>query len=107
MKTNYTSVPLRYHRGRGAKPRFHIQTTGGYQVASTPPISLNGAEAAAQEANAMLFSAAPDLVEALDNVLRYCVCVRGFPDKAHGRTAEQQSAFDAALAALKKAGVGH
>ena len=34
----HTPTPWRYHLGRGKFPRFHIQTEGGYQIASTPEL---------------------------------------------------------------------
>lgn len=34
----HTPEPWQYHLGRGADPRFHVQTQGGYQIASTPPL---------------------------------------------------------------------
>ncbi len=58
------------------------------------------------QANAYLIAAAPDLLAALKDVLRYCVTVKGFPDKAKGRTAEQQAAHDRASAAIAKATKG-
>ncbi len=53
-------------------------------------------------ANARLIAAAPELLAALDNVLRYCVTAKGFPDAAR-RTVEQQAAYDAARAAIAAA----
>ncbi len=47
--------------------------------------------------------AAGDLYAALKDVLRYCVRVKGMPDKNKGRTLEQQAAMDKAHAALAKA----
>jgi hypothetical protein len=55
------------------------------------------------EQHANLIAAAPDLLAALEEVLRHCVTVRGFPDKGKGRTAEQQAAYDAARTAIAKA----
>ena len=66
------------------------------------------AQASAEEvqANAYLIAAAPDLLAALREVLRYCVTVKGFPDKNKGRTAEQQAAHDLARLAIAKATKG-
>ena len=43
------------------------------------------------------------LLDALENVLRYCVTPKGLPDKDEGRTAEQQYAMDKARAVIAKA----
>ena len=40
------------------------------------------------------------LLNALEDVLRYCVTVRGMKDKGKGRTREQQTALDNATAAI-------
>lgn len=50
-----------------------------------------------------LHKAAPGLLKALEEVMRHCVTVGGFPDKGKGRTDQQQAAYDAARAILKKA----
>lgn len=47
-----------------------------------------------------------ELLSALIGVLQHCVTVRGFPDKDKGRTEDQQQAFDAAMAAIRKAESG-
>lgn len=54
-------------------------------------------------ANAHLIAAAPELLAALEEVLRHCVTVGGFPDKNKGRTQEQQTAYDMARTAMNKA----
>jgi hypothetical protein len=54
-------------------------------------------------ANAKLAASAPDLLEALQTVLRHCVTPAGMPDKGKGRTPEQQAAYDAARAAIARA----
>jgi hypothetical protein len=54
-------------------------------------------------ANARLMAAAPDLLAALESVLRFCVTPSGFPDKGKGRTECQQIAFDLARTAIAKA----
>lgn len=66
-KIKHTPGEWKYHLGRGANPRFHVQTMGGYQIASTPelkrhPQAHNDNEA--HEANARLIAAAPELLEA-------------------------------------------
>ena len=43
-----------------------------------------------------------DLIEAMENLLRYCVTTKGLPDAGKGRTEDQQSALDAARAAIAK-----
>jgi hypothetical protein len=55
------------------------------------------------DANAHLISAAPDLLKALHDVLRYCVTPSGLPDKNKGRTPEQDAAMARANAAIAKA----
>lgn len=55
------------------------------------------------EINLHLISAAPELLEALVGVLRYCVTVRGMPDVGKGRTPEQHAALNAALKVVRKA----
>ena len=65
MKIQHTPAPWQYHLGRGKNPRFHIQTLSGYQIASTPEISLAKVESTEQEANARLIAAAPELLAAL------------------------------------------
>ena len=68
----HTATPWRYHLGRGANPRFHIQTEGGYQIASTTQIDGHpqaATENAEREANAAFIVKAVNhhqqLVEAL------------------------------------------
>ena len=77
MKTeqvvSHTPGPWKYHLGRGANPRFHIQTTAGYQITSTPELEngpIHYTESQSKEANARLIAAAPDLLEALGEMLR-------------------------------------
>lgn len=67
-KLESTPGPWQYHLGRGANPRFHVQTTGGYQIASTPEVGHYKPEAEQREANARLIAASPDLLEALIEV---------------------------------------
>lgn len=57
--------PWKYHLGRGANPRFHIQAEGGYQIASTTELNKHPqalAENEAREANARLIAMAPELL---------------------------------------------
>jgi len=64
-KENCTKGPVRYHLGRGANPRFHIQTEAGYQIASTTELSHH---AQAKEENAMR-EANAELIAETFNVL--------------------------------------
>lgn len=60
-KENCTKGPVRYHLGRGANPRFHVQTEAGYQIASTTELSHHAQskeENAMREANAELIAEA-------------------------------------------------
>lgn len=75
MPANHTPGPWQYHLGRGANPRFHIQTAGGYQIASTPELSPHSQatiENEAREANAAFIVLAcnchDELVETLKDV---------------------------------------
>ena len=54
MKTKHTPGPWKHHLGRGANPLFHVQTSGGYQVARV-----------AAGSDARLIAAAPELLAAL------------------------------------------
>ncbi len=67
----HTPGPWKFHLGRGKNPRFHVQTTGGYQIASTPEVSRHGPEAVEQEQNARTIAATPTLFAALDNLADY------------------------------------
>ena len=49
------------------------------------------------------FAAAPELLAALKEILQHCVMPAGFPDKNKGRTGAQQTAYDQARAAIRKA----
>jgi hypothetical protein len=55
------------------------------------------------EETAKLISAAPELLDALRDILQYCVTSKGMPDKGKGRTNEQQTALDNAIRAITKA----
>lgn len=65
-----TARPWRYHLGRGANPRYHIQTSAGYQIASTTEVSRHEAERLGQEANAELIVRAVSSFEAMREALR-------------------------------------
>lgn len=72
------------------------QVRGHVYVGSTPtrrPVN----------ANARLIAASPELLEALEEVMRECVTVGGFPERGKGRTDAQQVAYDKARAAIDKA----
>lgn len=80
MKTlnkEYTPGPWKYHLGKGASPRFHIQSEGGYQIASTPELTTSRTaklvtdfdENLVREANAALIASAPDLLAACKSML--------------------------------------
>ena len=78
----HTPGPWKYHLGRGAKPRFHIQTEGGYQIASTTELTtrltakqaIDFEENHQREANARLIAAAPDLLAALEECVTDANC---------------------------------
>lgn len=54
----HTPAPWKFHLGRGANPRLHIQTIGGYQIASTPEVNKHET----READARLIAASPSLL---------------------------------------------
>ncbi len=89
MKTKHTPGPWTYHLGRGSNPRLHIQTMGGYQIASTPEINphrMAAEENAGREANAALIAAAPELLAALQGAEKAIVKALPFcppDDEAH------------------------
>lgn len=97
--TNHTPGPWRFHLGRGASPRIHIQTSGGYQIVSTTEVSRHAPEAIEQRANARLIAAAPDLLAALELALK-CADDHGADHFGFGEYA------DAARAAIAKAKEG-
>jgi hypothetical protein len=71
-ETKHTPGPWKYHLGNGANPRFHIQTEGSYQIASTPELNkhrMAAEENAGKEANARLIASAPELLAALDALM--------------------------------------
>lgn len=72
-KAMHLPAPWKYHLGRGANPRFHIQTQAGYQIASTTELSRHGAtfeENAGREANAAHIVKAVNEREGLVEALR-------------------------------------
>ena len=69
MKTLHTPGPWKHHLGRGSSPRFHIQTSAGYQIVSTTELNQSKEENEMREANARLIAAAPELLEALMSVV--------------------------------------
>jgi hypothetical protein len=64
----HTPGPWQYHTGRGANPRLHIQTSGGYNIAATPPLSRFQPEASQQDANARLIVEAPEMYGFITNL---------------------------------------
>lgn len=54
--------------------------------------------------NFALRAANAKLASALQDVMQFCVTVKGMPDRDKGRTVEQQAAVDNARAALQSAG---
>jgi hypothetical protein len=82
-ETKHTPGPWRYHLGRGANPRFHIQDVGGYQIASTTELVRHKQaheENEAREANARLIAAAPELLEALTALLEASETIDAYED---------------------------
>lgn len=67
-KIEKTPGPWKYHLGRGKHPRYHIQTVGGYQIASTPEIDKFPGIKCFQ-ANACLIASAPELLAACRRML--------------------------------------
>ena len=47
------------------------------------------------------YNAYPELIEAMDSLLRHCVTPNGMPDANKGRTQEQQAALDKTIKLLK------
>ncbi len=94
--TGHTPGPWQYHLGRGANPRLHIQTSAGYQVASTPEVN----KYETREADARLIAAAPSLLDALALITK-CARTKG----PHGTVAYfiSDEAMTYALAAIDKA----
>lgn len=92
--TQHTAGPLfvpgpwKYHLGRGANPRFHVQTSGGYQIVSTPEIRGSTEVDAATEANARLVAAAPDLLEALQTCAGELAAIPAFGDDIGKQTSK-------------------
>jgi hypothetical protein len=62
-KAKHTPAPWKHHLGRGSSPRFHVQTSAGYQIASTTELNQSKEENEMREANARLIAAAPELLE--------------------------------------------
>lgn len=76
MKTKHIDGPWKYHLGRGANPKLHVQTLAGYQIASSPELSQHPAEQKSQRANIKLIAAAPDMLIALQHFadIPECYC---------------------------------
>jgi len=58
----------KYHLGRGANPRMHVQTSGGYQIASTPELERHPSaveENDSRRVTAQAISAVPAMLAAL------------------------------------------
>jgi hypothetical protein len=49
------------------------------------------------------WNAYPELIETMENLLRYCVTTKGLPDTDKGRTEDQQAALLAARIAIANA----
>lgn len=96
MNSNHAPGPWQL----SGKTVSHIWKTRRYAVATVNG-KLFTPECTA--ANARILAAAPELLAALQDALRVLVTPSGFPDKGNGRTDEQQAAYDAAQAAIRKA----
>jgi len=63
-----TPGPWKHHLGRGATPRFHIQTEAGYQIASTTELNSHKSALAENDqrlANARAIASLPECLAAL------------------------------------------
>lgn len=72
-EVKHTPTPWKYDLGRGANPRFHIQTEAGYQIASTTELARHSQakeENEAREANATFIVRAVNSHEAFLKALR-------------------------------------
>ena len=94
--TQHTPGPWKFHLGRGASPRFHIQTSAGYQIASTPEVGSYAPESEQRDANARLIAAAPELLEALQTICESFKC--------HHEDYDIHEGYQRAKAAIAKAG---
>lgn len=113
MKITLPPIPpgsWKYHVGRGSNPRLHIQTSGGYQIASTPELERNKSaheENESRRATAQAFSALPALLAALaDAYKRACEAVeivRVYPSSQDERV-KARAIRDQYRAALELAG---
>lgn len=101
-KSQHTPTPWDYHLGRGKNPRFHIQTTAGYQIVMTPEVSQNGIEASAQEANAAFIVRAVNSHEAMLSALKRMLNAYE-ADKKHGIAFGNDNAADQAREAIAAA----
>jgi hypothetical protein len=96
MKTKHTPGPWKFHKGRGIDPRFHVQTVGGYQISETPKNGIACGIESANEANARLIAAAPDLLNALE--LALATIQRLAPPKPYDHTQGTRDVINAAIA---------
>ncbi len=97
MKTQHTTEKWCAYNCRGIKTfkswRVHDGTEKQNLICTLPDV--DGAMG-----RAFLIEAAPQLLKALKDTLRYCVTTGGMKDKGKGRTREQQEALDNATAAI-------
>jgi hypothetical protein len=102
--TEHTPGPWKYDETLTGDHTCPIYTDGAWIATAFMGHGLYHGDIQAADAevlaNARLIAAAPALLRALKNVLRYCVTPTGMPDKNKGRTEEQQRAFDSARAAI-------
>jgi len=95
----HTPGPWQWHIGRGANPRLHIQTSAGYQVASTPEIN----KYETREADARLIAASPDLLAALQDAEFLLRKAAAFPQDAWSMADSFKRSAEDARAAIARA----
>lgn len=102
-RPDITKGPWKSHLGRGASPRFHIQTGAGYPIASTTELSKHvqaSNENSMRQANAEAIAAVPDLLVALEKALSLLECANDHQRAAGRLEYDTQTSRDA----LTKAG---